>query len=151
MKTYKIKTEDFFKIFNYSDKSDNENLNDIITSLEKSLDTNGDNDINLDREDIVYCFKNSRVGYVTYTKTNDIKSDLKYIAENILLKAQNNSLIDNIVIDFKLDPSYDMMMLFDAMEVINYSAHEDASICFCTTCDSNLDKNEAEVSAFIFY
>lgn len=151
MEIYKIKTEDFFKIFNYSDKSDNENLNNIITSLEKSLHTSGDCNIKLDREDIVYCFKNSRVGYITSIKTSDIKSDLKQIAENIILKCQNSSLVDNIVIHFRLTPSYDMMKISNDMDIIHDSAHEDASVCFCITCDSNLEKNEAQISAFIFY
>lgn len=116
-------------------------FSDAVNTILGVLSTNGENDINLELDDIKTVFTK---------KSICVMGIGKHEGENAVLEAMraalNSTLLDNIsvieatgvIAHFYINPNLSMMSIAESMALFQESVHEDADIIFGTTTDESL-------------
>jgi len=123
------------------------NKQQIIDDVFKNfLLANGENEINIDIADIDMLINGKDKIFVGLSKNgNSITNSINSV------KDFNQPLTDarSVLVHFTLHPNYPIMEVYEAMQSINDSVHEDADVLFGTTSDSSLDEDYIEVSLLL--
>lgn len=116
-------------------------FSDAVNAILGVLETSGENDINLDLDDIktVFAKKSICVTGVGEHKGEDA-------AHEAMKATFNSSFLDNvslsdatgIIAHFYINPNLSMMSISESMTVVQESVHEDSDIIFGTTTDESL-------------
>jgi cell division protein FtsZ len=111
--------------------------------------SHGDNDINLDFADVKTVMGHrglALMGAGYSTGTNAAYDAAKAAIESPLL---DNISIDGamgVLVHFDIHPDYPIMEIGEAMNIIEESADEDASVIFGTTTNTNMDIDEVRIT-----
>ena len=124
-------------------------LAQAVGGISKVILSHGENDINLDFADVKTVMSHRGLalmgaGYATG----------KNAAYDAAKAAIESPLLDNISIDgamgvlvhFDIHPDYPIMEIGEAMNIIEESADEDASVIFGTTTNSNMEPDEVRIT-----
>ena len=130
---------DLLKTTNHKEKI----IDDVFESF---LSEKNENDINIDIADIDMLINGKDKIFVGLSKNeNSIANSINSV------KDFNQPLTDakSVLVHFTLHPNYPIMEVYEAMQSINNSVHEDADVLFGTTSDSSLDEDYIEVSLLL--
>jgi cell division protein FtsZ len=111
--------------------------------------SHGDNDINLDFADVKTVMGHrglALMGAGYSTGTNAAYDAAKAAIESPLL---DNISIDGamgVLVHFDIHPDYPIMEIGEAMNIVEESADEDASVIFGTTTNENMDIDEVRIT-----
>ncbi len=124
-------------------------LAQAVGGISKVILSHGENDINLDFADVKTVMSHRGLalmgaGYAT-------GMNAAYDAAKVAIESP---LLDNISIDgamgvlvhFDIHPDYPIMEIGEAMNIVEESADEDASVIFGTTTDENMDIDEVRIT-----
>ena len=148
---YKISTKEFFSIFD--DKvliNKSSNVAKVIDTLRNNIFKHSDRDINLDYADVEACFSETQQGIIQVVKTDNISMGLNRIINDSIIETKNENLVHNIIIQFTLHKSIDIMDISNAMELIHEAAHEDSQVCWCVRYDEPYSSDQVEIHSLIF-
>lgn len=148
---YAISTKEFFSIFD--DKTyitEHSNVAKIIDRLRNNIFNHSDGDINLHYADVVACFSETKQGMIQVVKTDDIFMGLIKIIHDSIIETKIENLIHNIIINFRLHKSVDMMDISNSMELIHEAAHEDSQVCWSVKYDESCSSDQLEIYSLIF-
>jgi cell division protein FtsZ len=124
-------------------------LAQAVGGISKVILSHGDNDINLDFADVktVMSHRGLALMGIGYSSGNNAAYDAaKAAIESPLL---DNISIDGamgVLIHFDIHPDYPIMEISEAINIIEYSADEEASVIFGTTTNPNLDVDEVKIT-----
>ncbi len=124
-------------------------LAQAVGGISKVILSHGDNDINLDFADVKTVM--SHRGLALMGAGYAVGANAAYDAAKAAIESP---LLDNISIDgamgvlvhFDIHPDYPIMEIGDAMNIIEESADEDASVIFGTTTNENMDIDEVKIT-----
>jgi len=124
-------------------------LAQAVGGISKVILSHGDNDINLDFADVktVMSHRGLALMGTGYSSGNNAAYDAaKAAIESPLL---DNISIDGamgILVHFDIHPNYPIMEIGEAMNIIEESADEDASVIFGTTTNEAMDIDEVRIT-----
>ncbi|MFT7824800.1 MAG: cell division protein FtsZ [Sulfurimonas sp.] len=124
-------------------------LAQAVGGISKVILSHGENDINLDFADVktVMCHRGLALMGAGYaTGTNAAYDAAKAAIESPLL---DNISIDGamgVLVHFDIHPDYPIMEIGEAMNIVEESADEDASVIFGTTTNSNIEPDEVRIT-----
>ena len=124
-------------------------LAQAVGGISKVILSHGDNDINLDFADVKTVM--SHRGLALMGAGYAVGANAAYDAAKAAIESP---LLDNISIDgamgvlvhFDIHPNYPIMEIGEAMNIIEESADEDASVIFGTTTNENMDIDEVKIT-----
>ncbi|MCF6243584.1 MAG: cell division protein FtsZ [Sulfurovum sp.] len=124
-------------------------LAQAVGGISKVILSHGDNDINLDFADVKTVM--SHRGLALMGAGYAVGTNAAYDAAKAAIESP---LLDNISIDgamgvlvhFDIHPDYPIMEIGEAMNIIEESADEDASVIFGTTTNENMDVDEVKIT-----
>jgi len=124
-------------------------LAQAVGGISKVILSHGDNDINLDFADVKTVM--SHRGLALMGAGYAVGANAAYDAAKAAIESP---LLDNISIDgamgvlvhFDIHPDYPIMEIGEAMNIIEESADEDASVIFGTTTNENMDIDEVKIT-----
>ncbi|MDD2399564.1 MAG: cell division protein FtsZ [Sulfurovum sp.] len=124
-------------------------LSQAVGGISKVILSHGENDINLDFADVKTVM--SHKGLALMGAGYSTGANAAYDAAKAAIESP---LLDNISIDgamgvlvhFDIHPDYPIMEISEAMNIIEESADEDASVIFGTTTNSNMDVDEVRIT-----
>jgi len=124
-------------------------LAQAVGGISKVILSHGDNDINLDFADVKTVM--SHRGLALMGAGYAVGTNAAYDAAKAAIESP---LLDNISIDgamgvlvhFDIHPDYPIMEIGEAMNIIEESADEDASVIFGTTTNENMDIDEVKIT-----
>lgn len=123
-------------------------LAQAVGGISQVILSHGENDINLDFADVKTVMSHrglALMGTGYSTGANAAYDAAKAAIESPLL---DNVSIDGamgVLVHFDIHPNYPIMEISDAMNIIEESADEDASVIFGTTTNPNMDVDEVRV------
>ncbi len=123
-------------------------LAQAVGGISKVILSHGNNDINLDFADVKTVMGHrglALMGAGYSSGTNAAYDAAKAAIESPLL---DNISIDGamgVLVHFDIHPDYPIMEIGEAMEIIEESADEDASVIFGTTTNTNMDIDEVRI------
>ncbi len=124
-------------------------LSQAVGGISKVILSHGDNDINLDFADVktVMGHRGLALMGAGYSTGNNAAYDAaKAAIESPLL---DNISIDGamgVLVHFDIHPDYPIMEIGEAMNIVEESADEDASVIFGTTTNEKLDIDEVRIT-----
>jgi cell division protein FtsZ len=124
-------------------------LAQAVGGISKVILSHGENDINLDFADVKTVMGHrglALMGAGYSTGTNAAYDAAKAAIESPLL---DNISIDGamgVLVHFDIHPDYPIMEIGEAMNIIEESADEDASVIFGTTTNANMDIDEVRIT-----
>jgi len=124
-------------------------LAQAVGGISKVILSHGENDINLDFADVKTVMGHrglALMGAGYSTGTNAAYDAAKAAIESPLL---DNISIDGamgVLVHFDIHPNYPIMEIGEAMNIIEESADEDASVIFGTTTNANMDIDEVRIT-----
>jgi cell division protein FtsZ len=124
-------------------------LAQAVGGISKVILSHGDNDINLDFADVktVMSHRGLALMGTGYSSGNNAAYDAaKAAIESPLL---DNISIDGamgVLVHFDIHPDYPIMEISEAMNIIEDSADEEASVIFGTTTNANLEVDEVKIT-----
>jgi len=124
-------------------------LAQAVGGISKVILSHGDNDINLDFADVKTVMGHrglALMGAGYSTGTNAAYDAAKAAIESPLL---DNISIDGamgVLVHFDIHPDYPIMEIGEAMNIVEESADEDASVIFGTTTNENMDIDEVRIT-----
>jgi cell division protein FtsZ len=124
-------------------------LAQAVGGISKVILSHGDNDINLDFADVktVMSHRGLALMGTGYSSGNNAAYDAaKAAIESPLL---DNISIDGamgVLVHFDIHPDYPIMEISEAMNIIEDSADEEASVIFGTTTNPNLEVDEVKIT-----
>jgi len=124
-------------------------LAQAVGGISKVILSHGDNDINLDFADVKTVM--SHRGLALMGAGYAVGTNAAYDAAKAAIESP---LLDNISIDgamgvlvhFDIHPDYPIMEIGEAMNIIEESADEDASVIFGTTTNANMEIDEVRIT-----
>jgi len=144
-------TIDKKEIYSYIDKT--EYSNDIKELIRKIilgvLIPRGDNDINLDFDDLKIILDHGGIAFIgsgTYEGEDPATKALKLAIENSGLDLRLMDKVSGVLIHFEIHPDLPIMKIYEGMELINKNAHNQAEIIWGTTPEKTLPENYAKVT-----
>jgi len=133
------------ELYKYIDNTEfSDAIKESIKGMLGVVIPSGDNDINLDFDDLKAIMEHGGVAFVgsgeAYSKDS--------MTEALTLAIQDSSLEFNLIdkvagflMHFVIHPDFPIMNIADAMELINENANYEADIIWGTTTDKTLDEN----------
>ena len=124
-------------------------LAQAVGGISKVILSHGENDINLDFADVKTVMGHrglALMGAGYATGTNAAYDAAKAAIESPLL---DNISIDGamgVLVHFDIHPDYPIMEIGEAMNIVEESADEDASVIFGTTTDKSMDIDEVRIT-----
>jgi len=124
-------------------------LAQAVGGISKVILSHGDNDINLDFADVKTVMSHrglALMGTGYSSGTNAAYDAAKAAIESPLL---DNISIDGamgVLVHFDIHPDYPIMEISEAMNIIEESADEEASVIFGTTTNSDLEVDEVKIT-----
>lgn len=124
-------------------------LAQAVGGISKVILSHGENDINLDFADVKTVMSHrglALMGAGYATGTNAAYDAAKAAIESPLL---DNISIDGamgVLVHFDIHPDYPIMEIGEAMNIIEESADEDASVIFGTTTNPNMEPDEVKIT-----
>ena len=124
-------------------------LAQAVGGISKVILSHGENDINLDFADVKTVMGHrglALMGAGYATGTNAAYDAAKAAIESPLL---DNISIDGamgVLVHFDIHPDYPIMEIGEAMNIVEESADEDASVIFGTTTDESMDIDEVRIT-----
>jgi cell division protein FtsZ len=124
-------------------------LAQAVGGISKVILSHGDNDINLDFADVKTVMGHrglALMGAGYATGTNAAYDAAKAAIESPLL---DNISIDGamgVLVHFDIHPDYPIMEIGEAMNIVEESADEDASVIFGTTTDESMEIDEVRIT-----
>jgi len=124
-------------------------LAQAVGGISKVILSHGENDINLDFADVKTVMSHrglALMGAGYSTGTNAAYDAAKAAIESPLL---DNISIDGamgVLVHFDIHPDYPIMEIGEAMNIVEESADEDASVIFGTTTDESMDIDEVRIT-----
>ena len=124
-------------------------LAQAVGGISKVIQSHGDNDINLDFADVKTVM--SHRGLALMGAGYAVGANAAYDAAKAAIESP---LLDNISIDgamgvlvhFDVHPDYPIMEIGEAMNIVEESADENASVIFGTTTNENMEMDEVRIT-----
>ncbi len=119
-------------------------IKEAIKGMTGVVISSGDNDINLDFEDLKVIMEHGGVAFVGTGEFDDKNSATEAIKLSIEDSSLDYALIDKIagmLIHFVVHPDLPIMQIAEAMEIIHENAHYEADIIWGTTTDKSVSEN----------
>jgi len=124
-------------------------LAQAVGGISKVILSHGENDINLDFADVKTVMGHRGLALMGAGYATGVNA-----AYDAAKAAIESPLLDNISIDgamgvlvhFDIHPDYPIMEIGEAMNIVEESADEDASVIFGTTTDENMDIDEVRIT-----
>jgi cell division protein FtsZ len=111
--------------------------------------SNGENDINLDFADLQTVMSHkgmALMGVGEHEGENAAYEAIKAAIESPLLDNMTINGAMGVLVHFSIHPSFPLMEVSDAMNVVNESAHEDAEVIFGTSTDESIPENYVKIT-----
>ncbi len=111
--------------------------------------SNGDNDINLDFADLQTVMNHkgmALMGVGEHEGENAAYEAIKAAIESPLLDNMSINGALGVLVHFNMHPDFPIMEIYDAMNVVNESADDDADIIFGTSTDTTLSENYVKIT-----
>jgi cell division protein FtsZ len=111
--------------------------------------SNGENDINLDFADLKTVMGHkgmALMGVGEHTGENAAYEAIKAAIESPLLDNMSINGALGVLVHFSIHPSFPLMDMSEAMDVIDESSHEDADIIWGTTTDESLPEDFVKIT-----
>jgi len=111
--------------------------------------SSGDNDINLDFADLQTVMNHkgmALMGVGEHNGDNAAYEAIKSAIESPLLDNMSINGALGVLVHFKMHPDFPTMEIYEAMNVVNESADEEADIIFGTSTDEALDINYVKIT-----
>ncbi|MDQ7042345.1 MAG: cell division protein FtsZ [Sulfurimonas sp.] len=111
--------------------------------------SNGDNDINLDFADLQTVMNHkgmALMGVGEHEGENAAYEAIKAAIESPLLDNMSINGALGVLVHFNMHPDFPIMEIYDAMNVVNESADDEADIIFGTSTDSTLAQNYVKIT-----
>jgi len=111
--------------------------------------SSGENDINLDFADLQTVMSHkgmALMGVGEHEGDNAAYEAIKAAIESPLLDNMSINGAMGVLVHFKMHPSFSMIELSDAMEVVHESAHDDAEVIWGTSTDENIPENYIKIT-----
>jgi len=119
-------------------------VKEAIKSMLGIVISSGDNDINLDFDDLKVIMEHGGVAFVGNGEAKGKDSVLEALQFAIKDSSLEFSLINKVagfLIHFVMHPDFPLMKIAEAMELINERANDEADVIWGTTTDKRLHKN----------
>ena len=111
--------------------------------------SSGDNDINLDFADLQTVMNHkgmALMGVGEHEGDNAAYEAIKSAIESPLLDNMSINGAMGVLVHFKMHPDFPTMEIYEAMNVVNDSADDEADIIFGTSCDDTLAENYVKIT-----
>ncbi|SFV56466.1 Cell division protein FtsZ [hydrothermal vent metagenome] len=111
--------------------------------------SNGDNDINLDFADLQTVMNHkgmALMGVGEHEGENAAYEAIKAAIESPLLDNMSINGALGVLVHFNMHPDFPIMEIYDAMNVVNESADDEADIIFGTSTDTTLPENYVKIT-----
>lgn len=111
--------------------------------------SNGDNDINLDFADLQTVMSHkgmALMGVGIYEGDNAAYEAIKAAIESPLLDNMSINGAMGVLVHFSMHPDFPIMEVYDAMNVVNESADDEADIIFGTSTDATLAEDYVKIT-----
>ncbi|MDF1879211.1 cell division protein FtsZ [Sulfurimonas sp. SAG-AH-194-C20] len=111
--------------------------------------SNGDNDINLDFADLQTVMNHkgmALMGVGEHEGENAAYEAIKAAIESPLLDNMSINGALGVLVHFNMHPDFPIMEIYDAMNVVNESADDEADIIFGTSTDDTLSENYVKIT-----
>jgi len=111
--------------------------------------SNGDNDINLDFADLRTVMNHkgmALMGVGEHEGDNAAYEAIKAAIESPLLDNMSINGAMGVLVHFSMHPDFPIMDIYDAMNVVNESADDEADIIFGTSTDTELSENYVKIT-----
>jgi len=111
--------------------------------------SSGENDINLDFADLQTVMSHkgmALMGVGEFEGENAAYEAIKAAIESPLLDNMSINGAMGVLVHFNMHPSFSMIELSDAMEVVNDSAHDEAEVIWGTSTDEKLPENYVKIT-----
>jgi len=111
--------------------------------------SSGDNDINLDFADLQTVMSHrgmALMGVGEHEGENAAYEAIKTAIESPLLDNMSINGAMGVLVHFSMHPSFPMLELSDAMDVVHESAHDDAEVIWGTSTDATLPENYIKIT-----
>ncbi len=111
--------------------------------------SSGDNDINLDFADLQTVMSHkgmALMGVGEHEGENAAYEAIKAAIESPLLDNMSINGAMGVLVHFKMHPSFSMIELADAMEVVHDSAHDEAEVIWGTSTDESIPENYIKIT-----
>jgi len=111
--------------------------------------SNGENDINLDFADLQTVMSHkgmALMGVGEHEGENAAYEAIKTAIESPLLDNMSINGALGVLVHFKMHPTFSMIELADAMDVVHESAHDDAEVIWGTSTDESIPENYIKIT-----
>lgn len=111
--------------------------------------SSGEQDINLDFADLQTVMSHrgmALMGVGEYEGDNAAYEAIKAAIESPLLDNMSINGAMGVLVHFSVNPNFPIFEMSEAMEVVNESAHEDASVIFGTSTDESLSEEYVKIT-----
>jgi len=111
--------------------------------------SSGENDINLDFADLQTVMSHkgmALMGVGEHEGENAAYEAIKAAIESPLLDNMSINGALGVLVHFKMHPSFSMIELADAMEVVHDSAHDEAEVIWGTSTDESIPENYIKIT-----
>ena len=111
--------------------------------------SSGENDINLDFADLQTVMSHkgmALMGVGEHEGENAAYEAIKAAIESPLLDNMSINGAMGVLVHFKMHPSFSMIELSDAMEVVHDSAHDEAEVIWGTSTDESIPENYIKIT-----
>jgi len=138
------------ELYTYIDNTEfSDETKEAIKGMLGVVISSGDNDINLDFDDLKVIMEHGGIAFVGTGEFEDENSATQAIKLAIRNSSLDYALIDKIVgmlIHFVVHPDLPIMQIAEAMEIIHENAHYEADIIWGTTTDESVNENYVKVT-----
>jgi cell division protein FtsZ len=124
-------------------------LSQAVSGTSGVILSSGDNDINLDFADLKTVMDHkgmALMGVGEHEGDNAAYEAIKTAIESPLLDNMSINGAMGVLVHFNMHPDFPTMEIYEAMNVVNDSAHEDADIIFGTSTDETLSPNYVKIT-----
>ena len=133
------------ELYEYIDNTEfDKEIKEAIRGMIGVVISGGDNDINLDFEDLKVIMSHGGMAFSGIGEYDDENSATKAIKQAIINSSLDYKLMDKIsgiLIHFVVHPDLPIMDIAQAMEIIHENAHYEADIIWGTTTDQSVSLN----------
>ena len=133
------------ELYEYIDNTEfDKEIKEAIRGMIGVVISSGDNDINLDFEDLKVIMSHGGMAFSGIGEYDDENSATKAIKQAIINSSLDYKLMDKIsgiLIHFVVHPDLPIMDIAEAMEIIHENAHYEADIIWGTTTDESISEN----------
>ena len=134
-----IKMDEYIDNTEFSDE-----IKEGIKGMLDVVLSSGDNDINLDFDDVKVIMNHGGIAFVGSGEAegeNSAKKALNLAIKDAGLEFSRMDKTSGILVYLEMHPDFPIMDIAEAMEIINVNAHYEADIIWGTSTDKILDEN----------